>query len=84
MKKLLNMIDLSDAPEALKILESSCEVTHSAPNQKLLLETIEHFDCFLTPLGVRSNAEVISRATRLKLIATPTSPARPVRPMRWV
>jgi hypothetical protein len=49
MKRHLNMIDLSDAPEALKILESSFEVTHSAPNQKLLRETIEHFDCFLTP-----------------------------------
>jgi len=73
MKRLLNMIDLSDAPEALKILESSFEVTYSAPNQKLLRETIEHFDCFLTPLGVRSSAEVISRATRLKLIATPTT-----------
>lgn len=73
MKRLLNMIDLSHAPEALELLESNFEVTHSAPSQELLRETIERFDGFLTPLGVRSDAEVISRAKRLKLIATPTT-----------
>ncbi len=73
MKKLLSMIDFSNAPEALKLLESHLEVTHSPPSQELLLETIERFDGFLTPLGMRSDAEVISRAKRLKLIATPTT-----------
>ncbi len=73
MKRLLNMINLSNAPEALELLESRCEVTHSDPSQELLRETIERFDGFLTPLGVQSDAEVISRAKRLKLIATPTT-----------
>ncbi len=73
MKKILSMIDLTKAPEALNLLELSCEVTYSAPCQELLRETIEHFDGFLTPLGVNSDAEVISSAKRLKLIATPTT-----------
>jgi D-3-phosphoglycerate dehydrogenase len=73
MKKLLTMMDLSNTPEALKMLEARFEITYSPPSQEVLLETIGDFDCFLTPLGVRSDAEVISRAKRLKLIATPTT-----------
>ncbi len=67
------MADTSAYPNVLDPLREIAEVAELPARQELLLERIGEFDGFLTPLEVQSNREVLDRAERLKVIATPTT-----------
>jgi D-3-phosphoglycerate dehydrogenase len=72
-RAILSMIDASAGPEVPAPLRHFGVVVESAASQDLLLQTISEFDAFLTSLTVQTNRDVLDRATRLKVVATPST-----------
>jgi len=64
------MIDLSPFPGLLDPLGRVAEVDQLPSDQVLLEEKISCYDGFLTPLTVQTSPSVISRAVKLKFVAT--------------
>jgi len=69
----LNMADVSEFPDVLEPLNSVAEVVSLPADQKFLIEQIPDFDAYLASLYVRASREVLERAERLRVIATPTT-----------
>jgi D-3-phosphoglycerate dehydrogenase / 2-oxoglutarate reductase len=72
-RKILSMIDVAACPDVLKPLAAIGEVVQLSPEQDLLLDRIHEFDAFATSLAVQSNRDVLDRARRLQVIATPST-----------
>jgi len=73
IRKILNMADLSVAPDAFAVLDGIGEVDTLPPEREVLLENIHKYDAYFATLKVRFDKEVIDRAVRLKVIATPST-----------
>ena len=71
--RVLNMLDVSSCPDVLDPLRSIGEVVTLEPNQTTLAERIGEFDAYLASLHARVDIEVLRRADRLRLIATPST-----------
>ena len=71
--RVLNMADVSEFPEVLDPLRRVAEVVSLPADQGLLAEQIGQFDAYLAALGVRVDRAVLSRAGRLRVIATPST-----------
>jgi D-3-phosphoglycerate dehydrogenase len=68
--KLLCMTDLGLVPEALERLRAVADVDYLPPDARVLRETIGDYDIFWGHVLVPVDAEVLSRAGRLRYIAT--------------
>ena len=73
MWKVLCMWDIDPYPGVLGPLENIAEVTVGDPEQKTLVDVIGEYDVYLASLRVRVDKETISRAQKLKVIATPST-----------
>jgi D-3-phosphoglycerate dehydrogenase len=71
--RVLSMSDLAAFPEALAPLERLAEVVHLPPTHEGLEEAIGGFDAYFASLAVRADREVLARASRLRVIATPST-----------
>lgn len=65
--------DVSVCPEALEPLREVCQVEVLPPERELVLRRIAEFDGYLASLQVKMDREMLERAERLKVIATPTT-----------
>ncbi len=70
---ILNMADIAVAPEAFAMLGVTVEVETLPPEREVLLENIHKYDAYFATLKVRFDKEVIDKAVRLKVIATPST-----------
>ena len=68
--RILSMMDLGPFPGLLDLLCKVAEVDQLPSDQALLEERISCYDGFLTPLTVQTSSSVISRAEKLKFVAT--------------
>jgi len=71
--KVLSLADISACPDVLDTLKPVAEVTALPASQETLLENISAYDAYFASLAVRMNKEVLDRAARLRVIATPTT-----------
>jgi len=71
--RVLCMLDAGHCSEALEPLRSAAVVVGMPPSQERLLDVIGDFDAFLTSLAVQTDREVLDRASRLRVIATPST-----------
>ena len=60
-------------PEARQVLESVGEVTYAEHDYACLAEVIGEYDALIPSLGVSLDEDMLRRATRLKVIATPST-----------
>ena len=67
------MADVSECPDVLDSLAEVAEVVSLPADQSVLLERIFEFDAYLASLQVRVTREVLERAERLRVIATPST-----------
>ena len=68
--RLLNLLDLAPCPDALRPLASAAEVVSLPPDAQMLATRIGEFDGCLASLHVRMDQKILSRAKRLRVIAT--------------
>ena len=71
--KILNTIGEKFAPEAKEILGGFAQVDYEIPSQKELVEILGNYDALVVGLGLNFNADILSKATKLKYIATATT-----------
>ncbi|MBA7490684.1 Hydroxypyruvate reductase [subsurface metagenome] len=71
--KVLCNVDLKLKPDVLKVVEEIANVDYVEARQGILLQCIEKYDAYYASASVRANAEVLERAHRLKVIATPST-----------
>ena len=71
--RLLCMMDMSMVPESLDRLRETVEVDCIAPDRNILLQVINEYDAVLTHIHAPVDAEILARASRLKLIASATT-----------
>ena len=71
--KILNTIGEKFAPEAKEILGGFAQVDYEIPSQKELVEILGNYDALVVGLGLNFNADILSKATKLKHIATATT-----------
>lgn len=71
--RLLCMVDLSLAPQAVDILSEVADVDVKPADDQVLLETIGDYDVYWGHLHTKVDAAVIDRADKLKIIATATT-----------
>jgi len=68
LPKVLCMVDLSEVPEALRVLRESVDLDYRAPDRQFVLENIGRYDGFWGHIDIRVDREVLARAARLKVI----------------
>lgn len=71
--RLLCMVDLSLAPQAIEILSEVADVDVKPADDNVLRETIGNYDVYWGHLHTKVDAAVIARADNLKIIATATT-----------
>jgi len=71
--QILNTLDLSGAPEAIKRLEQVGQLTSAAPDRAIVLELLPKFDAYLCSASVVVDVEFLDRAPRLKVIGSPST-----------
>lgn len=71
--RILNTLDLSGAPEAVQTLEEAGSLTTLPAERETVLARIGEFDAYLTSASVRIDREFLDRATRLKVIGSPST-----------
>lgn len=71
--RILNMADLTAAPDSLAPLARVGEVVSLPAGREALLGAIGEFDAYFASLHIRADAEVLARAGRLRAIATPST-----------
>ncbi len=67
------MADTSWCPEVLEALKPYAQVVTLKPTRKALLENINRFDAYIASLYVQLDKEILDKATRLKVIVTPST-----------
>lgn len=71
--KVLCTLDLGLAPDALTPLRAVAEVDHRMLDRQQLLECIDQYDAYLCGAELPLDAELIARADRLIVVATPST-----------
>lgn len=71
--RILNMLDVSHCPGVLKVLDEVAEVISMPPDQETLRTCIGDYDGYLASLAVQIDRSVLERASRLRVIATPST-----------
>ncbi|MAE60394.1 MAG: hypothetical protein CMJ49_03455 [Planctomycetaceae bacterium] len=71
--RILCMVDLSMAPEALATLRDIADVDCHPSDQDLLIDIIDRYDALWLHTERRANAAMFRRASRLKVINTATT-----------
>lgn len=71
--KILCNVDLKLKQDSLRVLEEIADVDYIESRRDILLERIEHYDVYFASAAVQTDAEVLERASRLKVIATPST-----------
>ena len=71
--RVLCLLDISAYPHVLDGLRRVADVDVVTPNRELLLETIGSYDGCLATLSFRLTDELLERAGRLRVVATPTT-----------
>ncbi len=71
--KLLSTADISACPDLFASLEGICEITHLPPEKEAVMARIEEFDVYFASLKLVMDKEILARAVKLKVIATPTT-----------
>jgi D-3-phosphoglycerate dehydrogenase / 2-oxoglutarate reductase len=71
--RLLNMADVSACPDLFDRLGGEIEVTSLPADKETLRARISEFDAYFASLQVRVDRDVLDRATRLSVIATPST-----------
>jgi D-3-phosphoglycerate dehydrogenase len=71
--RILNMADIAACPDVVDPLKDLGEVVTLAADQSVLQRRIGEFDAYIASLHVRADREVLSRADRLRAIATPST-----------
>jgi D-3-phosphoglycerate dehydrogenase len=71
--KVLSMVDVSACPDVLQPLETVASVVSLPADQNTLRTRIGEFDAYLASLNVRLDSSVLEKATRLRVIATPST-----------
>lgn len=69
-QRILCMIDLSGAPEALAAMKQVAHVDVREPDRKVLLDIIGQYDAFWGHVNLKVDKAVLDRAARLKVINT--------------
>ena len=70
---ILNTLDLSGVPEAVNDLEEAGSLITLPAERESVLARIGEFDAYLASASVRIDAEFLDRATRLKVIGSPST-----------
>jgi D-3-phosphoglycerate dehydrogenase / 2-oxoglutarate reductase len=68
--RILNLLDLAPCPDALQPLRSVAEVVSLPSDPKTVAKRISEFDGCLASLYLRMDKDLLSRAKRLRAIAT--------------
>lgn len=71
--RVLCLADLSVSPGAREILEAGCDLVEAEPDRRTLLELIPDAEAYLATLKVVFDREVFDRASKLRIIATPST-----------
>jgi len=71
--KILNTIGEKFAPEAKEILGGFAQVDYEIPSQEELKEIVGNYNALVVGLGLNFSADILSKATNLKYIATATT-----------
>ena len=71
--RILNMADDAAYSDVFDPLRKVAEVVSMQPDQQTLVANIAGFDGYFSSLQVQMTSEVLSRATRLRVIATPAT-----------
>src|SRR3989344_2091083 len=71
--KILNTIGEKFALEAKDILDSFAQVDYEIPSQHGLGKMISKYEAVVVGLGLNFNADILSKAKKLKYIATATA-----------
>ena len=71
--RILNMAGIAACPHLFQPLAAMAEVVSLPADQQVLLERIAEFDAYFASLQVRMDREVLGRASRLRVIATPST-----------
>ena len=68
--RVLVMVDLSGAPQALEVLSQVAQVDCMTANRQKLLEEIPNYDAFWGHVDLKVDAEVLAQARKLKVVNT--------------
>lgn len=71
--RILNLKDMTAAPEALDILRPAADVDSLPADPDVLLGAIADYDGLITNLKVPVTREVMTRGRRLKVVASPST-----------
>lgn len=71
--KILNTIGEAFDPKAKEILNTMGQVDYKIPSQSELVRIIDQYDFVICGLGLNFNEEVLSKASKLKALATATT-----------
>lgn len=71
--RVLCMVDLTLAHEALSILRNVAEVDYQQPDRHRLLERIGDCDAYWGFIDLQIDREVLDRAARLRVVCTPST-----------
>jgi D-3-phosphoglycerate dehydrogenase len=71
--RILNMADIEPFPEVFDSLQEIAQVTTLPADQQVFDVVIGDYDGYFASLYVQAGQEVLERAARLKVIATPTT-----------
>lgn len=71
--KVLCFWDIRCCPWVLDGLRKVADVDLREPDRQYLLEHIGQYDAYMAALAVRFDAEVVAKADRLKILATPST-----------
>jgi D-3-phosphoglycerate dehydrogenase len=71
--KVLCFWDISFCPWVLDKLKEVADVDVREPDRQYLLDHVGEYDAYLASLHVRFDAEVVSRAKKMKVVATPST-----------
>ena len=71
--KVLNLADISPCPDAFDELAAIAEIKTLPPSEGALRDNIGDCDAYFATLHARIDADIMSRAEKLKVICTPTT-----------
>ncbi|MFB0564468.1 MAG: NAD(P)-dependent oxidoreductase [Candidatus Aminicenantaceae bacterium] len=71
--KVLCNEDLKLKPDALQVVEVIADVDYIEARRDILLQCIDRYDAYYASAWVKADEEVLKRAHRLKVIATPST-----------
>ncbi len=72
-KLIINTLDLTSAPEALKILQSVGNVVNLKPDRKTILSHLEKAVAYMSSAAIQVDEEFLKKAPSLKIIGSPST-----------